>query len=97
MRIIARSTLRKFWEQHVDAERPLVEWYALVSKAQWSNPAALKQDIRTASILKGRRAVFNIGGNKYRLVVDIDYSRQWLWIKFIGTHQDYDSIEAETV
>lgn len=97
MRIIARSTLRKFWEQHADAERPLVEWYALASKAQWINPAALKQDIRTASILKGRRAVFNIGGNKYRLVVDIDYSRQWLWIKFIGTHQDYDNINAETV
>ena len=97
MRIIARSTLRKFWELHADAERPLVEWYALASKAQWHSPATLKQDIRTASILKGRRAVFNIAGNKYRLVVDIDYARQWLWIKFIGTHQDYDIIDAENV
>ncbi len=97
MRIIARSTLRKFWEKHADAERPLIEWYAFVSKAEWATPANLKQDVHTASILKGRRAVFNIGGNKYRLVVDIDYSRQWLWIKFIGTHQEYNRIDAENV
>jgi mRNA interferase HigB len=97
MRIIARSTLRKFWEIHADAERPLVEWYAMASKASWGNPAALKQDIRSASILKNRRAVFNIAGNKYRLVADIDYARQLLWVKFIGTHSDYDKIDVETV
>ncbi len=97
MRVIARSTLRQFWEKHADAERPLIEWFAMVSKAQWHNPTALKQDIRTASILKQGRAVFNIGGNKYRLVAAIDYSRQLLWIKFIGSHQAYDNIDAETV
>lgn len=97
MRIIARRTLRMFWEIHADAERPLIEWFAMASKAHWANPAALKQDIRTASILKNRRAVFNIAGNKYRLVADIDYIRQVLWVKFIGTHEDYDKIDVETV
>lgn len=97
MRIIARSTLRQFWMLHPDAERPLIEWYALVGKACWINPAALKQEVRTASIIKQGRVVFNIAGNKYRLIAAIDYGRQVLWIKFIGTHQTYDNIDAETV
>lgn len=97
MRIIARSTLRRFWALYPDAERPLIEWYALVSKTCWRNPAELKQEIRTASVLKQGRAVFNIAGNKYRLIAAIDYERQLLWVKFIGTHEAYDNIEAETV
>lgn len=100
MRVIAKSTLRKFWEDNpafAEAERPLMEWYHLMSKANWTTPQALKADIRTASILKGRRVVFNIAGNKYRCVVDIDYARQAMWVKFVGTHAQYDQIDAETV
>lgn len=98
MRVIAKGTLKRFWEAgHTDAERPLIEWYALMSKASWLTPQALKAEIRTASILKARRAVFNIGGNKYRIVVDIDYLRQAAWVKFIGTHEQYDQIDAETI
>lgn len=98
MRVIAKGTLKRFWaDGHPDAERPLIEWYALMSRASWPSPQALKADIRTASILKGRRVVFNIGGNKYRVVVDIDYQRQAAWVKFVGTHAQYDQIDAETV
>lgn len=68
-----------------------------MSRTAWPSPQALKADIRTASILKGRRVVFNIGGNKYRVVVDIDYQRQAAWVKFVGTHAQYDQIDAETV
>lgn len=98
MRVIAKGTLRRFWDEgHAEAERPLIEWYALMSKAGWRTPQALKSEIRTASILKARRAVFNIGGNKYRVVVDIDYVRQAAWVKFVGTHEQYDQIDAETI
>ncbi len=98
MRVIAKGTLKRFWESgHADAARPLIEWHALMSRAAWPNPQALKAEIRTASILKGRRAVFNVGGNKYRVIVDIDYLRQAAWVKFVGTHAQYDQIDAETV
>lgn len=97
MRVIAKGTLRQFWltPGHSDAERPLIEWYHLTSRANWRTPQELKHDLRHASILKNGRAVFNIAGNKYRVIVSIDYSRQIAWIKFVGTHAQYDCIDAE--
>ncbi|MDN3552885.1 type II toxin-antitoxin system HigB family toxin [Halomonas almeriensis] len=98
MRVIAKRTLREFWEQgHADAQRPLTEWYHMMSNASWQTPQELKADIGTASILRGRRVVFNIGGNKYRLIVAIRYSQQIAWIRFVGTHAQYDQVDAETI
>ena len=98
MRVIARRTLLEFWEQgHDDAERPLIEWYHMMEKASWLTPQALKAEIRTASILKGGRVVFNIAGNKYRLVVEMQYRAGIAWVKFVGTHARYDTIDVETV
>jgi mRNA interferase HigB len=99
MRVIAKSTLVKFWQSgsFADAERPMTEWYNFFLKATWETPQALKADIGTASIIKGGRVVFNIAGNKYRIVVAIDYARQIAWIKFVGTHAQYDKIDVETV
>ncbi|AZF54480.1 MULTISPECIES: type II toxin-antitoxin system HigB family toxin [unclassified Pseudomonas] len=100
MRIIALSTLRRFWESHpasADAKRPLVEWYRHMEKTLYPTPQALKAELRTASILKSGRVVFNVGGNKYRVVMSIDYERQLGFIRFVGTHAQYDTINAETV
>ncbi|MFG6205140.1 type II toxin-antitoxin system HigB family toxin [Pseudomonas retamae] len=100
MRIIARATLRHFWESkpaHADAQTPLVEWYRHMEKAIYRTPQQVKADLRTASILKGARVVFNIGGNKYRVILAIDYQRQLGFIRFVGTHAQYDQINAETV
>ncbi|WP_448650039.1 type II toxin-antitoxin system HigB family toxin [Pseudomonas fluorescens] len=100
MRIIALSTLRIFWESHpayCDAKTPLVELYRHMEKTTYSTPQALKAALRTASILKGGRVVFNVGGNKYRVIMAIDYQRQLGFIRFVGTHAHYDQINAETV
>ncbi len=100
MRVIAKRTLREFWESHpryADARGPLEAWHAETLKAVWATPQDVKTQFRSASILKGGRVVFNVGGNKYRLVVAIDYSRQVCFVKFIGTHKQYDSIDAEIV
>ncbi|MHB0774530.1 type II toxin-antitoxin system HigB family toxin [Halomonas sp. WWR20] len=98
MRVISKSTLRAFWEQgYDDAKTPLTEWYNMMSKATWATPQELKAEIRTASILKSGRAVFNIGGNKYRVIVSIRYAQQIAWVRFVGTHAQYDRVDAETV
>ncbi|AZF33361.1 hypothetical protein C4J89_3903 [Pseudomonas sp. R4-35-07] len=100
MRIIALSTLRRFWESHpatADAKTPLVEWYRHMEKTLYLTPQALKAELRTASILKSGRVVFNVGGNKYRVIMLIDYERQLGFIRFVGTHAQYDTINAETV
>lgn len=98
MRVIAKRTLRDFCERgHDDAITPLKEWHHLMGKACWSTPQELKAEIRTASILKGGRVVFNIAGNKYRIVVAIRYQQQIAFIRFVGTHAQYDTINAETV
>jgi len=100
MRVIALSTLRAFWEGecgHPDAREPLLAWYRHTVRADWANPTELKVEVRTASILKNRRVVFNIGGNKYRIVTVINYKYRILYIRFVGTHADYDEIDAETI
>ena len=97
MRIIAKRTLREFWEQPVysDAQSALEAWHFEVLKASWNTPQDIKEKYRSASFLKNNRVVFNIAGNKYRLIVSIDYQRKACFVKFIGTHKQYDDIDAE--
>lgn len=97
MKIIAIATLRDFWTANPDAEQPLKAWVDEAKKANWTTPAEIKEQYRTASILKNRRVVFNIAGNKYRLIVAIAYQRGHIFVKFLGTHKQYDAIDAETV
>lgn len=100
MRILAKGTLRVFWESHpayADAALPLTEWFRHMEKSDYRTPQALKVELGTASILKGGRVVFNIAGNKYRLILAIDYQRQVGFVRFVGTHAHYDQINAETV
>ena len=97
MRVIAKKILRKFWEKHNDAEDQLKTWFKEASKANWKTPTDIKDEYTKASILKQSRVVFNICGNKYRLIVEINYVRQWIFIRFIGTHTDYDKINAEKI
>ena len=88
------------WEsspKYADAEDPLKSWYREAKQASWVNPAEVKEQYRNASILKNNRTVFNIAANKYRLVVEINYSLQIIFIRFIGTHQAYDTIDVETI
>ena len=81
----------------MDAKEPTLAWYRYALHADWSSPADVKEDLRNASILKDRRVVFNIAGNKYRLVVWINYAHQVVYIRFIGTHAQYDKINVQTV
>lgn len=100
MRIIAKRTLRLFWEEataHATARTPLEDWHGRVRAASWSTPAELKSDFGDASILKEGRVVFNIGGNRFRLVVRINYHFQVVYVRFVGTHQEYDRIDAQTI
>ncbi len=97
MKIISVKTLRDFWSVNPDAEQPLKAWVDEVSRATWKSPADIKAQYRSASILKNRRVVFNIKGNDYRLIVAIAYQRGWMFVKFIGTHKEYDAIDADTI
>ncbi len=97
MRIIARRTLREFWERHPDAEQSLRAWYYDVQTAAWKSPADVKRKYANASILGRNRVVFNIKGNRYRLVVAINYPYQICYIRFVGTHEEYDGIDVEQV
>ena len=97
MRVIAKKALREFWAKHPDAESQLTIWYSEATKAIWSSPSDIKRMYASASILKGGRVVFNICDNKYRLVVDINYERAWVFVRFIGKHTDYDKIDANTI
>jgi mRNA interferase HigB len=100
MRVIALSRLKAFLASapsHADAREPVMAWYRQVRAADWATPADVKRDIRSASILKDGRAVFNIAGNKYRIVVWINYPYRVVYIRFIGTHRRYDRIDAQTI
>ena len=97
MRVIAVSTLRAFWERHPDAEQPLKAWYEEATNATWAQPADIKARYRSASVLKNRRVVFNVKGNDYRLIVAIAYKLQIVYVKFVGTHQEYDAVDAQTI
>jgi len=99
VRVIARSTLKKFWERpgHGDAKGALASWHDEALKAQWSSPHDIKARYANASICGNNRVVFNIAGNKYRLVVEMQYRAGIAWVKFVGTHAQYDQIDVETV
>ena len=99
MRVIAKSTLRKFWETPIyqDAQGPLESWYDEAIVATWRTPHEVKAQFGNASICGNNRVVFNIAGNKYRLVVEMQYRCGIAWVKFIGTHAQYDEIDVETV
>jgi mRNA interferase HigB len=97
MRIIARRVLREFWKQHPDARQALPAWYADVKQEAWKSPADIKEIYRTASLVANNRVVFNVKGNRYRLVVAIQYEVGIVYIRFIGTHQEYDRIDAATI
>ena len=100
MRIIALSTIKKFWEdnpEYSDSRESLLAWYLHALQADWASPAEVKKDFSHASILKDGRVVFNIAGNKYRLVVWINYAYRIVYIRFVGTHKQYDLIDAQNI
>jgi mRNA interferase HigB len=97
MQVIAKRTLRLFWEKHPDAETPLRLWFARASQATWRTPAEIKADFGTVDFVADNRVIFDIGGNKYRLIVHVSYAYGRMLIKFVGTHKDYDRIDPETV
>jgi mRNA interferase HigB len=97
MRVISKRTLREFYQQprYQDSKGPLEAWHAEASKAIWLTPHDIKAQISTASIISDSLVVFNVAGNKYRLVVDVDYARQAMFVKFIGTHAKYDNLNLK--
>lgn len=97
MRVIAKRTLRNFWEKHADSEHQLKAWYSEAEQADWKSPNDIKEDYPSASILEDNRMVFNIKGNNYRLIVRINYKYGIVWIRFIGTHAEYDKIDATKI
>jgi mRNA interferase HigB len=100
MRVIALRTIKYFIEskpEYGDSREPALAWYRQVLRADWASPADVKREIATASILKDGRVVFNFAGNKYRIVVWINYPYRIVYVRFIGTHAQYDRIDAQTV
>lgn len=97
MRIISRRRLIEFWEIHPDAEQPLRAWYIDARRASWKTPAEIKAIYRTVSILRNNRVVFNIKGNTYRLVVVVEFSQGKIFVRFVGTHAEYDRIDASSI
>ncbi|WP_430812940.1 MULTISPECIES: type II toxin-antitoxin system HigB family toxin [unclassified Carboxylicivirga] len=96
-RIFSKGTLRDYWEKHADSEQYLKTWYDTAMNADWRSPNDIKESYASASVLKSGRIVFNIKGNSYRLVVKINYEKQWIFVRFIGTHPEYDKIDADTI
>ncbi len=98
MRIFSRSTLVEFWTQHADAEVPLRLWFSIVEKASWTGPTDVKAIFGSADFLANNRVVFDVKGNHYRLIAQIKYGPLFLvYIRFVGTHAEYDKIDATTV
>ena len=97
MRIIAKRTLREFWERFPDAEESLLAWFREAEKADWATPAKVKEQYRNASIVGDNRVVFNIKGNDYRLVVKFNYKYRVGYVRFVGMHAEYDKINVEEV
>ena len=97
MRVIAVKTLRQYAKKKKEAEQPLFAWYEKAWKAHWKNHHELKEQIRNASVVGDKRVVFNIHGNKYRLIVDIEYRLQIIFIVWIGAHNEYDKIDAKKI
>ncbi|MEZ4941973.1 MAG: type II toxin-antitoxin system HigB family toxin [Saprospiraceae bacterium] len=96
-RIVAKRTLKEFWEKHPDSEQYLKTWYDIALQAAWNTPNEVKQTFASASIIGNDKVVFNIRGNNYRLVVKINYEKQWMFIRFMGNHAEYDKIDSTTI
>lgn len=96
-RIFAKSTLREYWKKHADSEQYLKTWYDTAKNSDWKTPADVRKTYATASVLKNERIVFNIKGNAYRLIAKFNFKKQWIFIRFIGTHAEYDKIDANTI
>ena len=97
VRVIAKRTLREFWEKHADCEEQLKSWYRETEKSEWKNINDLKSEYPSASILKDNRIVYNIKGNNYRLIVKFNFEYGICWIRFIGTHVEYDRIDVNNI
>ncbi len=97
MRVIAAKTLRLYWKKEPRSEQALKSWYSEAEQASWNSPQALKQQYQNASVLTGKRVVFNIHGNEFRLIVDIEYRLKLVFIVWIGTHAEYDKSDARTI
>lgn len=97
MRVISKKPLREFWEKHNDAKAPLQAWYDDALRSEWRTPQEVKQRYGNASIIADNRLIFNIKGNDYRLIVKVHYDRGQIYIRFVGTHREYDAIDAETI
>ena len=97
MRIISRRILREFWEKHPDASIPLQTWFHDVQRTHWASPADIRVTYQNASFLANNRVVFNIKGNRYRLVVVVVYQHSVVYIRFVGTHEEYDRIDVTTI
>jgi mRNA interferase HigB len=97
LRVIDKKILREFWERHNDCEQQLKAWFKEASKSEWTNSNEIKDEYPSASIIGNGRIVFNIKGNSYRLIVKINFDYQVVWIRFIGTHSEYDKVNAKTI
>ncbi len=98
MQIIAKRTLKQFWLIHPNAETPLRTWFAISSRAVWATPADIKDQFgNSVDFVADNRVIFDIGGNKFRLIVHVAYAYKRVLIKFVGTHSEYDKINPETV
>jgi len=97
LRVIAKKTLRDFWTKHPDCEQQLKAWYKEAEDAKWKGPNEIRRDYPSASFLEDNRVVFNIKGNHYRLIVKVNYAYSMVWIRFVGTHAQYDKIDAKTI
>lgn len=97
MRIVSRKTLLDCAHRHSDARTALQDWFASVERVEWRSPADVRSGRWNPSILPGNRAVFRIRGNRYRVIAEIDYENQVIFIRFAGTHSEYDKVDAETI
>jgi mRNA interferase HigB len=97
LRVISKKILKEFWAKYPDCEQQLKSWHLEASSSNWLNSNEVKKSYPSASILKDNRVVFNIKGNKYRLIVRITYEFQIIWIRFVGTHEEYDKINANKI
>ena len=97
MRIISRKALKTFWDKHPDSEQPLRAWVKHVSNSEWETPTDIKNSYRSASFIANDRVVFNIKGNHYRIIIAIKYQHGVVYIRFVGTHAEYDKINATTI
>ncbi len=96
-RIFSKGTLREFWDRYPDSEQYLKTWFDTAMSSSWKNPNDVKNTYSNASILKDSRIVFNIKGNSYRLIAKFNYEKQWIFIRFIGTHIEYDKVDANNI